>query len=200
MTVANFSGGDFCGMSEYFASVNRAVVQLGRTLEWGSRGRGFKSRQPEISNPQMNPRIGLIGLIICSQLAAGRAQANSVRLNPIAFDFARNLISQGRFVDDKRGNWKRAHPNRNQQNDFIRDHGFAEYAQWYLAIDERHPSNSKARYKFPFGDFRNVHRCGLLAVKARAHAYGYDGIEAAATKLLEMIESVSSPRGQKRID
>src|SRR5207253_5414938 len=27
---------------------NRAVVQLGRTLEWGSRGRGFKSRRPEI--------------------------------------------------------------------------------------------------------------------------------------------------------
>src|SRR5947207_7776693 len=30
-------------------SLQRAVVQLGRTLEWGSRGRGFKSRQPEIS-------------------------------------------------------------------------------------------------------------------------------------------------------
>ena len=29
-------------------SLQRAVVQLGRTLEWGSRGRGFKSRQPEI--------------------------------------------------------------------------------------------------------------------------------------------------------
>src|SRR5437868_5318870 len=27
---------------------NRAVVQLGRTLEWGSRGRGFKSRRPEV--------------------------------------------------------------------------------------------------------------------------------------------------------
>src|SRR5262249_12560493 len=27
---------------------NRAVVQLGRTLEWGSRGRGFKSRQPDL--------------------------------------------------------------------------------------------------------------------------------------------------------
>ena len=26
---------------------DRAVVQLGRTLEWGSRGRGFKSRQPD---------------------------------------------------------------------------------------------------------------------------------------------------------
>ena len=28
-------------------SPQRAVVQLGRTLEWGSRGRGFKSRRPE---------------------------------------------------------------------------------------------------------------------------------------------------------
>ena len=28
--------------------INRAVVQLGRTLEWGSRGRGFKSRQPDV--------------------------------------------------------------------------------------------------------------------------------------------------------
>ena len=29
---------------------NRAVVQLGRTLEWGSRGRGFESRRPDITN------------------------------------------------------------------------------------------------------------------------------------------------------
>ena len=29
-------------------SQQRAVVQLGRTLEWGSRGRGFESRQPDI--------------------------------------------------------------------------------------------------------------------------------------------------------
>src|SRR5882762_3577339 len=30
-----------------FSASNRAVVQLGRTLEWGSRGRGFESRRPE---------------------------------------------------------------------------------------------------------------------------------------------------------
>ena len=29
---------------------NRAVVQLGRTLEWGSRGRGFESRRPDVTN------------------------------------------------------------------------------------------------------------------------------------------------------
>ena len=28
---------------------NRAVVQLGRTLEWGSRGRGFESRRPDVT-------------------------------------------------------------------------------------------------------------------------------------------------------
>jgi hypothetical protein len=33
----------------------RAVVQLGRTLEWGSRGRGFESRQPDkIFSPRIN--------------------------------------------------------------------------------------------------------------------------------------------------
>src|SRR5712691_8553385 len=48
MTVANFIGGDLSAISEYFGSEKRAVVQLGRTLEWGSRGRGFKSRQPEV--------------------------------------------------------------------------------------------------------------------------------------------------------
>ena len=34
------------GFGEY-CTAHRAVVQLGRTLEWGSRGRGFKSRQPD---------------------------------------------------------------------------------------------------------------------------------------------------------
>src|SRR5438094_5692975 len=29
-------------------SPRRAVVQLGRTLEWGSRGRGFESRRPDV--------------------------------------------------------------------------------------------------------------------------------------------------------
>ena len=29
------------------ALLRRAVVQLGRTLEWGSRGRGFESRRPD---------------------------------------------------------------------------------------------------------------------------------------------------------
>src|SRR5207237_2389596 len=41
-----FSSGAFVAMSGQFAT-NRAVAQLGSALEWGSRGRGFKSRRPE---------------------------------------------------------------------------------------------------------------------------------------------------------
>jgi hypothetical protein len=37
--------------------INRAVVQLGRTLEWGSRGRGFKSRQPDIRPTNSSQRV-----------------------------------------------------------------------------------------------------------------------------------------------
>ena len=38
-----------------FGASNRAVVQLGRTLEWGSRGRGFESRQPDkVFSPRIN--------------------------------------------------------------------------------------------------------------------------------------------------
>jgi hypothetical protein len=38
---------------------HRAVAQLGSALEWGSRGRGFESRRPDIAKRRMGaPRIG----------------------------------------------------------------------------------------------------------------------------------------------
>jgi hypothetical protein len=140
-------------------------------------------------------QIGL--LVFCAIPLHGRAQ--EIKLNREAFDFARRLIDVGGFVADKRGMWRNHHPTRAAENEFIRIYGFRDYAKWHLATDERRDVNSKARYKFPFGDFQNVHRCGLLAVKARAHEYGYREIEDAAAKLLQMIES-SRPRAQKRVD
>src|SRR5438874_11362049 len=68
------------------------------------------------------------------------------------------------------------------ENEFIRAHGFAQYSKWHLGIDENHAEATKARYKFPFGDFNNVHRCGLLAVKSRAHLLGAVPISRLATQ------------------
>jgi len=88
---------------------------------------------------------------------------------------------------DSHGDWAQHQPSAEDKNEFIRRHGFGDYGQWHLGIDERRAENTKARYKFPYGDFENVHRSALLAVKSRAHQYGYANIESAAVQLLEMI-------------
>jgi hypothetical protein len=41
----------------------------------------------------------------------------------------------------------------------------------------------KARYKFPYGDFENIHRCGVLAAEARAGQRKYHDVETAAAHL-----------------
>jgi hypothetical protein len=124
-------------------------------------------------------------LIFCPALLFARS--TTVRLNENAFAFAKELITQGRAVVDKKNAWTNHHPMAKNENEFIRVYGFAEYGKWHFGIDETHAEDTKARYKFPFGDFRNIHRCALLAVKSRAHQYGYSDIENAAIQLLEMI-------------
>jgi hypothetical protein len=55
-------------------------------------------------------------------------------------------------------------------------------------VDDGASEQTKARYKFPFGDFEKVHRCGLLAAEVRAGQRKYRDIEDAAIRLREMIE------------
>ena len=115
----------------------------------------------------------------------------SIELNEIAFTFAAELIKKGQVVADGKGAWSRDRPSAQQENEFIRRYGFAEYAKWHLGIDCRFPENTKGRYKFPFGDFKNVHRCGVLAVKARARQYDYAEIENAAGELERAIKQTT---------
>ncbi len=54
--------GDFLRDARHFRDIfppqSRAVAQLGRALEWGSRGPGFKSRQPDYSKTRKSGRRG----------------------------------------------------------------------------------------------------------------------------------------------
>jgi hypothetical protein len=50
---------------------------------------------------------------------------------------------------------------------------------------------TKARYKFPYGDFAKVHRCELLAAEVRAGRLKYRGIEDAAIRLRDMIDEMA---------
>jgi hypothetical protein len=125
-------------------------------------------------------------VIALSLFAIGTVVAQSgksIELNEIAFTFAKDLISERQVVADGKGAWTLHRPSSDEENEFIRLHGFAQYAKWHLGIDRRFPENSKRRYRFPYGDFKNVHRCGLLAAKARAREYGYAEIGNAAAEL-----------------
>jgi hypothetical protein len=112
----------------------------------------------------------------------------AVKLNKKAFAHAKELIGDGKVVLDERDAWSEHQPSAEQENEFLRQHGFKEYAKWYLGIDEDEHEETKGRYKFPYGDFEDVHRCGVLAAESRAAQNKYKDIESATAHLHGMIE------------
>jgi hypothetical protein len=128
----------------------------------------------------------LLVILLCAIGVRGQTR-ESVHLNQNAFAFAARIIKEGHVIADGKGAWANHRPSTDLENEFIRQHGFGEYAKWHLAIDDRYAENTKRRYKFPYGDFKDVHRCGVLAVEARARQHAHTDIENAAAQLLEMI-------------
>lgn len=82
--------------------------------------------------------------------------------------FAQDKIKNGTVVRDQRDEWSEHQPSGDQENEFIEAHGWDEYANWHLGVDDEASEHAKARYKSPYGDFARVHRCGLLAAEVRA--------------------------------
>jgi hypothetical protein len=115
-----------------------------------------------------------------------------VKLNERAFAHARNLVAEGRFVYDERDAWSEHQPSAAEENRFIQEHGFEEYGRWYLGIETDAAEDTKGHYKFPYGDFAKVHRCGLLAAESRAGQRKYFDIELAVAHLHGMLEALHS--------
>jgi hypothetical protein len=112
----------------------------------------------------------------------------AVKLNDRAYEHARDLVAAGRCVIDDRDAWSEHQPSARQENEFIQEHGIEEYSRWHLGIDDTQDENRKGRYKFPYGDFHDVHRCGLLAAESRAGQRKYYDIELAVAHLHGMLE------------
>jgi hypothetical protein len=110
-----------------------------------------------------------------------------VKLNEQAFEHAKKLILSGAFVLDDRGTWSEHQPTAREENAYLEQHGLDEYARWFLGIDGRRPPDRKDRYKFPYGDFAKVHRCGVLAAESRAGQRRYLDIELAVAHLHGML-------------
>jgi hypothetical protein len=122
----------------------------------------------------------------------------AVKLNRSAFEHAQILIKNLECVLDERAHWHLHRPSAEIENKFIEKFGMAEYAKWHLGEDDEENKDTKARYKFPYGDFKKVHRCAVLSAESRAGQYKYDDIELAVAHLHGMLETLmrkGAPRG-----
>jgi hypothetical protein len=111
-------------------------------------------------------------------------------LNKHSFAFAQDLVKNGKVVLDDRDEWSEHQPSTRQENEFIEAHGWDEYANWHLGIDDEASEQTKARYKFPYGDFAKVHRCGVLSAEVRAGRQKYRDIQEATIRLRDMMDEM----------
>jgi len=99
---------------------------------------------------------------------------------------ARRLIDAGRYVLDS--DWGESQPTTEDENAFLASHSWKEYAEWHLGLTEGASDETKARHAFVFGDFRRVHRTGLIASEYRAAEWRHKKIELAAHNLLQRLD------------
>lgn len=111
----------------------------------------------------------------------------TVKLNERAYEYAKRLIEEGKFIDDERDAWSDHHPSTQTENEFIEKNGFSEYSIWFLAVNDEYSEDSRRHYEFSYGDFENVHCCGILAASSRAGQNKYSDVEKAVTDLLAAI-------------
>jgi hypothetical protein len=100
---------------------------------------------------------------------------------------ARSLIDGRQYV--LRSDWGDAQPRAEAENAFLESHSWDDYAEWHLGLTEGPGDETKARYAFVYGDFRRVHRSGLIACVYRAAEWRHKEIELAAHELLQYLDA-----------
>ena len=114
----------------------------------------------------------------------------SYAVNPAAVEHARRLIDGRQYV--LRSEWGRVQPGAEAENRYLESHGWDEYAAWHLGLTEGASDETKARHAFVYGDFRRIHRMGLIACHYRAAEWRHKEIELAAHELLQHLDSVAA--------
>jgi hypothetical protein len=114
----------------------------------------------------------------------------SYTLNDAAVDRCRQLIDSRQYV--LTSDWGDVQPRADEQNRYLASHSWEEYAAWHLGLTDGAQDGTKARYAFVFGDFRRVHRTGLIACVYRASEWRHKAIELAAHDLLQHLDGVSA--------
>jgi hypothetical protein len=111
----------------------------------------------------------------------------SYSVNEQAVAHARRLIDAHQYV--LRSVWSDVQPSADDENEFLKSHSWEEYAAWHLGLTKGASDDTKARYAFVYGDFRRVHRMGLIACHYRAAEWRHKEIELAAHDLLQHLDN-----------
>ena len=117
----------------------------------------------------------------------------SYSVNPKAVARARELIDARQYVLDS--DWGERQPRAEDENRYLKSHDWDDYAEWHLGLTDGAADETKARHAFVYGDFRRVHRTGLIACQYRAAEWRHKEVELAAHRLLQHLDRVSASRG-----
>jgi hypothetical protein len=110
-------------------------------------------------------------------------------VNKRAVAHARKLIDARQYVLDS--DWGERQPRAEDENRYLKSHDWDDYAEWHLGLTDGAADETKARYAFVYGDFRRIHRTGLIACEYRAAEWRHKAVELAAHDLLQHLDKVS---------
>ena len=107
-------------------------------------------------------------------------------VNQAAVEWIEQLIDGRQYV--VRSEWSDVQPKADAENAYLDRHGWDKYARWHLGLTVGASDETKARYAFVVGDFRRVHRSGLLAARFRATQWDHKEVELAAHELIQRLD------------
>ena len=110
----------------------------------------------------------------------------SYTVNERAIARARRLIDARQYVLGS--DWGEAQPRAEDENAYLERHSWDDYGEWFLGLTDGATDETKGRYGFAYGDFRRVHRMGLIACQFRAAEWRHKAIELAASDLLQRLD------------
>jgi hypothetical protein len=103
---------------------------------------------------------------------------------------ARKLIKAKRYVLSSE--WGDVQPTAASENAFLKGHSWQDYSGWFLGLTDGAADETKTRFGFVYGDFRRVHRSGLIACIYRAAEWRHKEVERAAYRLLQELDAATS--------
>jgi hypothetical protein len=119
----------------------------------------------------------------------------SYAVNDAGVAYARELIAKRQYVLDSE--WGAVQPAAAVETAYLKRHGWDKYGRWFLGLTDGANEETKARYAFVFGNFRRIHRSGIIACQYRAAEWRHKAVELAAHELLQLFDETAPGKGRR---